>query len=173
MVFDKKKSKLISKDSLLNNFFYDNKKAFGSVASTLIMFIAIVGVSTGLVISFKTFVSDTQDSFKVQNDLASNKIKSSIAITNIYYDSANTLTYIYVKNIGEVKMQPILFDLFVDNVFTKNFTAYYADNLSKSITLFQPQDTMAIVYNKSLETGTHDVRIVSEYSNVAKDFFNI
>lgn len=153
--------------------FLKYKNGFGSVASTLIMFIAIIAVSTGLVITFKNFVTDTQDSFKVQNDLASSKIRSAISISNIYYDNSNSLTYVYVKNIGEVKLQPVLFDLFVDNLYTKNFSYYYADNLSKQISIFQPQDTMAIIYNKTLGSGTHEVKVVSEYSNVAKDFFNI
>ena len=59
-----------------SNFKKLNKKAFGGVVSTLIMFIAIVGVSTGMVIAFQNYIFDTQSAMKVQNDISANKLKS-------------------------------------------------------------------------------------------------
>jgi archaellum component FlaG (FlaF/FlaG flagellin family) len=152
---------------------YKNKKGFGDAVSTLILFIAVISVSVGLVIAFQNYVVKTQSSFKSQNDRTVNQLKSEISITNIYYNSSSNTSYIYVKNIGEIKLIPTEFDLFVDGAFTKNFSVFYADNLSKSITLFQPGETLAIVYNKYLSPGTHKIRVVTEYSTYDEDFFNI
>lgn len=153
-------------------FFKMNKKGFGSVVSTLIMFIAIVGVSTGLVIAFQNYVLDTQKAMNIQNDVTSNKLKSSISITNIYYNSSSNKTYTYVKNIGTVKLNPTKFDLFVDDRYTNNFTAVYANNLSKNVISFNPQDTISIIYLKGLVAGTHTIKVVTEYSSYSEDSFN-
>jgi len=152
--------------------FKNKRKAFGGVVSTLILFIAVVGVSTGLVIAFKNYVSDTQSALDAQNQITSNKLKSAISITNIFYNSTSGQTYIYVKNIGQLKLYPKNFDLFVDGFYTNNFTYVYASNLSKTITVFNPFETMGIIYNKSLVSGTHNLRVVTEYSSYAEDTFN-
>ncbi len=155
------------------SIFKGNRKGFGSIVSTLIMFIAIVGISVGLVFMFQSYVSNTQHAMSTQTSITSNKLESAISISNIYYNSSSNLTYIYVKNIGELKLYPQKFDLFVDNFYETNFTAVYASNLSKEITLFNPQETMAIIYNKSLDSGTHTIKVVTEYSSYAEDSFNI
>ncbi len=148
------------------------KKAFGGVVSTLIMFIAIVGVSTGMVIAFQNYIMDTQSAMKVQNDASVNKLKAIISITNIYYNSSTNDTYIYVKNIGEVDLYATRMDLFIDGKFTNNYTSVYADNLTKELVLLKPQDTTAIIHNEYLPSGTHTIRVVTQYSSYAEDSFN-
>jgi len=148
------------------------KKAFGDAVSTLIMFIAVISVTTGLVIVFKNYVASTQDSFSVQNELTSNKLRSSITISNIYYNDSSNMTYIYVKNVGETKLSPELFDLYVDNAYISNVNAYYADNLTNPITLFNSQETLALVKQINLTSGTHEVKVVTEFSTSATDMFN-
>lgn len=162
-------SKLIIKKS---KAFLCNKKGFGDAVSTLIMFIAVISVTTGLVIVFKNYVATTQDSFHVQNELTSNKLRSSITITNIYYNTSSNITYIYVKNIGETKLSPQLFDLYIDNAFISNYEVYYADNLTKNMTLFNQQETLVLYKPINLTSGTHDVKVVTEFSTSATDMFN-
>lgn len=152
---------------------FNEKRGGGEAISALIMFIAVIIVTVAVVMSFKNYVFETQQSVSVQNDLTSNKLKTSISITNIYYNSSSSKIYVYVKNIGETKVRPQLFDLFVDDSYTTNFTAYYADNLSKTITLFQPQETLVIITPVSFNSGTHDVRVVTQYGIGDKDSFNI
>ena len=152
---------------------FRNKKAFGDVVSALIMFIAVVGVSTGLVISFKSYVDDTQSSLKVQNDISSTKLKTSFTITNIYFNASSNELNVYVKNIGKTKLYTSTIDLFLDDLFVSGFTTLYANNFSEAMTVFQPQDTMVIQYTSPLASGTHEVRVVSEYGNNAEDSFNI
>ena len=152
---------------------FKNKKGFGSVVSTLIMFIAIVGVSTGLVIAFKGFMLDTQSSMRIQNDITNKQLQSAISISNIVYNSSNNKLYVYVKNIGTITHTPKLYDVFLDDLFTNKFNYTYADNFSKVITIFQPQDTMVLIINATLGSGTHSIKVVSEYSTIAKDLFNV
>ena len=158
---------------MLKNNSVLSKKAFGGVASTLILFVAVIGVSTGLVIMMTNYVSDTQDAMNFQNSITTNKLKSAISISNIYYNDSSNQTFIYVKNIGENKLNPTLFDLYLDNSFEITFSTFYADNLSKVITLLQPQETLALVFDKYLASGTHSVKVLTEYSSSAEESFNI
>ncbi len=156
------------------NFFKDqNKKAFGSVASTMIMFIAIVGVSLGMVMSFQNYVVDTQDALSTQKDITSNKLRSAISISNIFYNSTSNDLNIYVKNIGEVQMTTEFFDLFVDGKFYNTFDVVYASNLSKNMTLLIQQDMMVIIHNDILTSGTHEVKVATEFGTSDSESFNI
>jgi archaellum component FlaG (FlaF/FlaG flagellin family) len=149
-----------------------SKKAFGSVVSTLIMFIAIVGVTTGIVISFENYVSETQSSFNSQNELASNKLKTSLSIINTNYNSTSNVLYIYIKNIGESKLRPQNFDVFLNDNYIVNYNVTEASDLSTLLTLLELQDTAAIQIPVVLTSGTHDIKVVSEYGVGDKESFN-
>lgn len=151
---------------------YKSKKAFGGVASTLIMFIAIVGISTGLVISFKNYISEAQASFDFQNDLTVSKLKTAMSVTHVTYNESVPQVIIYLKNIGESKLRPTKFDLFIDEAYISDFSTLHADNFSQEMTLQSPQQTVAIVKNISLAQGSHDIRIVTELGVGVEDSFN-
>jgi archaellum component FlaG (FlaF/FlaG flagellin family) len=151
----------------------NSKKGF-EAASTLIMFIAVIGLSTALVISFKNYVSDTQQSFSVQNDITSNKLKSSISISNVYYNTTSNEVVTYVKNIGQVKLTTQNFDYFIDDEYQTDFDVPPADNLNAANQTIQNiGDTVAVIKVKVLAAGTHEVRVVTEYGTGDSDTFNI
>ena len=139
------------------------KKGAGEAVSALIMFIAIVGISTGMVIAFKNYIADTQSSLEYQNKETSNKLKTSIAITNIYYNSSGSQVTVYVKNTGETKLDAQALDFFVDDAFISGYGTLEATNLSNTIRVFEPQQTIALRYNATLGSGTHTFRVVTEY----------
>lgn len=149
-----------------------NKKAFGGVASTLIMFIAIISVTTGLVIAFMNYTQSTKRSFDQQSELAGNKLRTSVSISNIYYNTTSNSVYVYVKNIGDTALDTKLFDLYVDDAFYRDYDAFYADNLSKPIVLFQSQETLVLIKNLNLATGTHSVKVMTQYGVGDSDLFN-
>jgi hypothetical protein len=80
---------------------------------------------------------------------------------------------VYGKNIGETQLVPELFDLFVDNVFITGFNATKADDFAQNVTLFQTQDSIAIIKDIVLGAGTHDVIVNTEYGVGDKESFNI
>jgi len=150
-----------------------SKKAFGDVVSTLIMFIAIVSITTGLVVVFQNYVVDTQDSLSKQSKLTSGKLRTSISIINTYYNSTSNDSYYYVKNIGETVLKTQLINLFIDSGYETTYSIVYANNQSKNMTLFYPQDTMVVINNKNLGTGSHLVKVISEYGVGDELTFNI
>ena len=152
---------------------FNNKIGSGEAISALIMFIAVLGISTGLVIAFKNYAFEAQTSFQFQNDITVSKLKTSLSISHISYNETSDLLYIYVKNVGSTKLKPTRFDLFVDGEFTNNFTTLYASNLSLQMLLFSPQDTMAIEKNITLGSGSHEVMVVTDLGVSVEDSFNI
>ncbi|MCA9486216.1 hypothetical protein H6501_01035 [Candidatus Woesearchaeota archaeon] len=152
---------------------FGNKKGFGGVASTLILFIAVVGVSTGLVVALKNYVFQTQDSFSYQNELTNNKIRTSLSITHVYYNTTSNLTYVYVKNVGGTKLQPTEFDFFVDGAYYKDFNATEPDDFNTNLSLLMPSQTVALIKELNLTSGTHKIKVVSEFGVGDEDLFNI
>ena len=149
------------------------KKGFGGAVSTLIMFIAIISVTTGLVIAFMNYVNETQHSFDKKNDLSSKRLRTSITITNTYYNSTSDDLYIYVKNIGETELVPDLLDLFVNKDFEKDFMTVYPDDFSKNKTILQPQESVVVINNVNITSGTHEVKVVTQYGVGDTEQFNI
>ena len=150
-----------------------NKRGFGGVASTLIMFIAIISVTTGLVIAFTNYIRTTEQSLSVQNDLTSNKLKTSVTISYVYYNSTSDVINIYLKNVGDTKLHPKLFDLYIDGAFQSGFNTTEPTDFSSNVTLFEPQDTVSVNQDIVLNSGTHEVMVVTEFGVSAKDSFNI
>lgn len=156
-----------------NNRSKFNKKAFGDVVSTLIMFIAIVGLSTGIVVAFQQYVSQTQDSMRVQNDVTSNKLKTILSITNVNYNSTSDQLFVYVRNIGQTVLEGENFDLFLNDVFIDNFLYTEPTNFTLQKNILQPQETIVFIINQTLNPGSSKIRVVSQYG-VGEDLsFNI
>lgn len=157
----------------MNNKFLSSKKGFGGVVSTLIMFIAIVGLSTGVVISFQQYIGETQNSMNVQNDISSNKLKTMLSISSIDYNSTSQELYLYIKNIGETTLRPERFDLFINDDFTLNFTSAQPSDFTINKTLLMPQETVVIIKQIPLSSGSNKVKVVSEYGVGEENSFNI
>ena len=150
-----------------------NKKAAGDAVSTLIMFIAVISITTGLVIAFFNYVQSAESSFSSKSELASNKLKTAISISNIYYNSTSNDLNIYIKNIGETKISTGLLDLYINDGYQDGFDVVYASNLSQNITVVMLQETFVVVKNITLGSGTHEVKIDTEYGVGISDSFNI
>jgi len=144
---------------------FKDKKAFGGVVSTLIMFISVILVTTGLVVVFQNHVTVTQTSLEKKTEFTSNKLRTQINVINTYYNSTAKSSFYYVKNAGETSLHTDFFNLFINGIIRNpdNYSIRYADNFSKNMTLFQPQDTMVIISNQTLGTGTNKVRIITEF----------
>lgn len=149
-----------------------SKKAFGDAVSTLIMFIAVISVTTGVVIVFKNYVVDTQDSFSTQSELTSNKLRTAISINNIYYNSSDNKTFIYVKNIGETKLATKLFDIFINDRYEEDYNITYANNFTRLLDISEPGDTFVVINSGYLTSGSHEVKVVTEYGVGDTDSFN-
>lgn len=149
-----------------------SKKGFGEVASTLIMFIAVIAVTVGVVASFQNFVVDTQDSFKDRQDLTNDKLKTSIAITHVYYNSTSNQLFTYVKNIGEISLETQYFDVYLDSEFETAFNVLQPSNFTQELDLLPIQNTGVIILNTTLQPGTHKIKVVTNSGVFGEESFN-
>ncbi len=146
----------------MNNIFF-SKKGSGEAVSTLIMFIAVVSITTGLVIAFFNYTQNTQHSFDMQNKLTNNKLKTSITVTNVHYDELSLSLRVYVKNIGQTNLDTSKFDVFFNNEFIGNFSALNPVNLSEDLRLLIPYQTVTLVFNQTPDLGTNQIKVLTEY----------
>lgn len=153
--------------------FRSSKKGFGDAASALILFIAVLAISVGLVVAFQNFVVETQDSLEDQNDLTSNKLRTSLSITNIVYNSTSNNVSVYVKNIGQTQLTTEFIDLFVNGIFQTGFATLDASSPASTMSILNPQETLLIDYNIVLGSGSHEVRVSTEFGNTVEESFNI
>jgi len=152
---------------------FNKKKAFGGVASTLIMFIAIIMVTTGIVISFMKYVDNAEDSMAVKNDFLTKKLETELGIINIVYDNPKKQTTIYLKNLGKTKLKSELLVIFLDEQYKQDLKLYQAENTSQELYFLDVQEIGIITINQTLNSGSHEVKIISEYGIGDTQGFNI
>jgi archaellum component FlaF (FlaF/FlaG flagellin family) len=157
---------------MLNSNYNKTKKAFGGVASTLIMFIAIIGVTAGMVMSFQNYFLQTKDTLNFQQKQTNEKLKTFITITHTYYDDPGTNLRVYIKNTGSINLKASYIDLFVNGAYGTNLTPYYAGTTDIVEVLKQTQ-TMYIDYDITLPVGSHTVRAVTELGVSDNEDFNV
>ena len=150
----------------------NTKKGFGGVASTLIMFIAIIGVTTGMVMSFQNYFLQTKDTLNYQQSQTNEKLKTFVTITHTYYDAAGTNLRVYLKNTGSTNLKASYIDMFVNGEYGTNLTPYYAGT-TDLVSVLTQTETMYIDYDVSLPVGSHNVRVVTELGVSDDEDFNV
>ena len=151
-----------------------NKKGFGDAVSALILFIAVLIVSAGVVVVLQNYVFETQDSIRFQSDATSNQLNTLISVTNVFYDDEEELLYVYLKNVGKTRLSTSNFDVFVNGQFMVDFTATDPSNFEIERQILDVQQTVSFIINISLNEGSNEVRLVSEFGGRgARETFNI
>ncbi len=72
-----------------------------NVVTHLILFIAVLGIATGVVVSFKSFSDDAQTSMDARSKAFQDKLKTSFTIEVVHHDDEKNITRIYARNTGE------------------------------------------------------------------------
>lgn len=153
---------------------FKNKKGFGDAVSALILFIAVLLVSAGVVVVLQNYVFETQESIRFQSDTTSNQLNTLISITNTFYNDTDQTLYVYLKNIGKTKLNTQNFDVFVNGQFISEYNVTDPSDFTVQRQILDVQQTVAFVINISLGTGSNEVRLVSEYGGRGtKETFNI
>ncbi len=155
----------------MNNFKFSSKGA-GDAISTLILFIAVISISVGIVIAFQQFVTQTQVGLENQQDILSNKLNTQYIISNIIYDSSVNITTLYVKNTGNTQLDVNSLSFFIADEYITSATIVNA-NTGGTIRIFSPQDTILVNSSIDLPLGVYEVRVISEFGNIVEDTFVI
>lgn len=149
---------------------------FGNVATTIIMFIAVLTLATGVIITMNNQMEQSQASMKIQNDYLNNQMKTNILINQVNYSAGETT--IYIVNDGKTILKTDKVDIYVDADFIpRNDTnRTIAIEPSTDITnpgLWDPDEILKINISKTLIAGQHRVAVTTQYGVKDEELFSI
>lgn len=149
---------------------------FGNVATTIIMFIAVLMLATGVIITINNQLEQSQASMKVQNDYLNNQLKTNILINEVNYTAGTTT--LYIINQGKTVLKLDKTDVYLDAAFIpRNETnRTIALESSTDITnpgLWDPDEIATIKINKILQGGEHRVAVTTQYGVKDEELFSI
>lgn len=149
-----------------------------SVASQVILFIAVISITTGLVAVFNNYVQETTSSTRIQWQLMSNNLKTDVTITSIDYksDSPDNTT-IYVLNTGKVKLDLNETDVYLEGFVSRDGSSRYliiepsTDDVD--IGIWNEKEVVKIIVFKDLiASTTYQVCVSTQYGTRTCDTFS-
>ncbi len=150
-----------------------------TIIAHIILFIAVLGIASGLVVVIKNYADQTEGVFKDKSNDYDQIIKTSIKIEVISYQNQTDTTWIYVSNTGQTSMKPSEVDVYIDGFrFPRNDTNRSIQVLSDTNTvnkgLWDPKEQILIkAYRHLDDTSTHEVVVTTPYSVRDKDTFSV
>lgn len=87
---------------------------FSSIAAGFIIFIAVMGISTGVIIAMKGHADSAQSAVNNQQARMVNQLKSEMSIDYSFYDSSSDEIYLYLRNTGFTQIDNRTIDVYVD-----------------------------------------------------------
>lgn len=149
---------------------------FGNLATTIIMFIAVMLLSTAVIVSFRTQTDQAQASMRAQSEFLNNQIKTNIEITNTNYTTNNLR--VYVLNDGKTTLKLETVDVYVDNGFIPRNDSNRTISIEASTDttnpgLWDPSEIIRIDVDTTLSSGTHKVAIGTPYGVSDEETFSV
>lgn len=150
-----------------------------TVMTHVILFIAVLGIASGLLITIKNYADQTEGTFKQKSDDYNQIVKTSIKIEVISYNNNSNTTWIYIRNTGQTEMKPAQIDIYIDGVrFPRDNGNRTIEILSDTdlvnIGIWNPKEQLLIKAFKYLNnTITHEVIVTTPYSVSDSETFSI
>jgi archaellum component FlaG (FlaF/FlaG flagellin family) len=150
-----------------------------TISTHLILFIAVLSISTFVVAMFHEQMDSTTNSIKTQQDWLSQQLKTDITISVInYVDSSENQTTIYLENTGATTLDIEQIDVYIggERILRSNESRtieILSDTEITNIGLWDPKEKIVIVVNKTLESNkTYSIIVTSHYGGRAVDQFS-
>lgn len=146
-----------------------------TVVTHMILFIAVLGIATGLLVGLKTFSDNAESSFKTQSDAFQNQIKTSIAIELVHYNNETETTKVYVKNTGETKHRLGEIDVYLNGERiprneTNRTIGVLSDTERTEEGVWNKKEKILIeIYDALQEEETHEVIVTTPYEGRASE----
>jgi len=150
-----------------------------TVITHVILFIAVLGIASGLLIAIKNYADETEGTFKQKSDEYNKIIKTSIKIEVISYNNASNTTWIYVRNTGQTVMKPSQIDVYIDGLrFPRNDSnrtiEISSDTELENYGFWDPKEQILIkAFSYLDDTVSHEVIVTTPYSVRDSDTFSI
>jgi archaellum component FlaF (FlaF/FlaG flagellin family) len=150
-----------------------------TVVTQMILFIAVLSIATGLVITVKNYADQSESTFKQKSNDNDLVIKTNIKIEVISYNNNTNTTWVYVRNTGQTQMRPEQIDIYIDG------ERLYRDETNRTIELLSDTDNVNVgIWDQKEQllikafkflnnTITHEVIITTPYSVRDSETFSI
>ena len=140
-----------------------------SVITTLIMFIAVLGIASGLIVAIKNYADETEAVFADKGNKYNQYLQTDINIDTLYFDNTTNTTYIYVRNVGRTIMKIDEVDIYIDGVrFARNSSRTIEvepDTDEINIGKWDPDEIILITAVRDLDSSvSHEAIVVTPYS---------
>ena len=149
------------------------------LSSQLIMFIAVLSISTMVVAVFNDQVDTTTSSIVTQQNWLSQQLKTDVTIEVIdYVNGTENQTTVYVENTGATILDLTYVDLYIggERILRDDSSRtleILSDTEITNIGLWDPKEQIKFVINKTLEENkTYDVIISTQYGGKNSDEFS-
>lgn len=149
------------------------------LSSNLIMFIAVLSISTMVVAVFNDQVDTTTSSIVTQQNWLSQQLKTDITIEVIdYVNGTENQTTVYVENTGATILDLAYVDIYIGGQRIERNNAsrtleILSDTEVANIGLWDPKEQIKFVVNKTLEENlTYDVIVSTQYNGKDSDEFS-
>lgn len=147
-----------------------------TVAAHLLLFIAVLSITAGMVITLNNYVAQTGLALHSKQEATTSRLKTNVEITNV--KSTTTWVATYVKNTGSEKLKTECMEYYIDDNWQAktDFTITDPDTGS-NVTLVDLKQTIKL--NTSLsqpplnESDTHKTKIVTCNGVSDSDLFSI
>jgi len=154
---------------------------FDGIASQAIMFIAVLGASAMLIVSFNNQLSTASSAMTTQQSSLTNQIKTAINIETATYNSTSNIVTFYARNTGTTSLRVDKLSIYVGTTWignastSRNVTVQPDTQTGTSANLNQwdPNELISGNLSVSLTTGTvYSLRIISQYLTEDSYTFN-
>lgn len=150
-----------------------------TAVTQMIMFIAALGIATGLLMGIKAFSDTAEGSFKTQSDGFNNQIKTSIKIELISHDDTEDITSIYAVNRGQTSIKLDDIDVYINGIrfprSTDNRTIeVIADTETINTGIWDYKEKILIKANMTLNPSiSHEATIIGPHGARDDESFSI
>lgn len=142
---------------------------FSEIFSTLIMFIAVVTISSSLIIMFRGQVADTQSQVIEQQKIISNQIRSNINIDMVYFNNVTETVHVFVRNTGNIQIDNDTLDVYIDSMRVPRNSSnrtiqVLSDTELKNTGYWDPKEQVEIkIFYNVTRSESHVLYINTEY----------
>ncbi len=135
---------------------------FSTVATQLIFFIAILGISAGLISIFSGYVDEASGAMSDKQQHITDQLRTDIIVTNI--DNSSGHLHVFAKNIGDYTLDTECVELYVDSGWVNLGAAQIVDpSTDTAVTVWAPEDTIQLKPSTvALNTDSiHEVKVIT------------
>lgn len=151
---------------------YSKQGAAGVIVSFIILTLILV-ISVTMMISYQSFVVESQERLNQKQDEIIRSSQISFEINNVTYNTTSEKLLFTITNTGTVNIEANEFNYFLNSNYLTNVTPKKIEDSSFEVELLEPSSQMQINYSINLVSGDYSLQIIHDFGFLRTNSFNI